>query len=315
MSKVLNYSNFIFKNQISKYEGKVRDVYTLEDNTLIMIASDRISAFDIVMPRGITYKGQVLNQIAVEMLNKTKDIVPNWLKINPDPNVSIGKKCDPIKVEMVVRGYLSGHAFREYKSGKRDICGNKIPDGLKENDKFISPIITPTTKANQGLHDQDINPQGIIKQKLLSKNDYEKIHDISLMLYKRGNEIAKERGLILVDTKYGFGYDFNGEITLIDEIHTPDSSRYFYSDTYDNLQSKGLKQRQLSKEFFREWLMENNFRGLENQSVPNIDDDVVEMVSTRYIELYERLIGEKFNYNSNNNIIDRIENNLKEFLK
>lgn len=315
MSKVLNYSNFIFKNQISKYEGKVRDVYTLEDNTLIMIASDRISAFDIVMPRGITYKGQVLNQIAVEMLNKTKDIVPNWLKINPDPNVSIGKKCDPIKVEMVVRGYLSGHAFREYKSGKRDICGNKIPDGLKENDKFISPIITPTTKANQGLHDQDINPQGIIKQNLLSKNDYEKIHDISLMLYKRGNEIAKERGLILVDTKYEFGYDLNGEITLIDEIHTPDSSRYFYSDTYDNLQSKGLKQRQLSKEFFREWLMENNFRGLENQSVPNIDDDVVEMVSTRYIELYERLIGEKFNYNSNNNIIDRIENNLKEFLK
>lgn len=315
MSKVLNYSNFIFKNQISKYEGKVRDVYTLEDNTLIMIASDRISAFDIVMPRGITYKGQVLNQIAVEMLNKTKDIVPNWLKINPDPNVSIGKKCDPIKVEMVVRGYLSGHAFREYKSGKRDICGNKIPDGLKENDKFISPIITPTTKANQGLHDQDINPQGIIKQKLLSKNDYEKIHDISLMLYKRGNEIAKERGLILVDTKYEFGYDLNGEITLIDEIHTPDSSRYFYSDTYDNLQSKGLKQRQLSKEFFREWLMENNFRGLENQSVPNIDDDVVEMVSTRYIELYERLIGEKFNYNSNNNIVDRIENNLKEFLK
>ena len=315
MSKVLNYSNFIFKNQISKYEGKVRDVYTLEDNTLIMIASDRISAFDIVMPRGITYKGQVLNQIAVEMLNKTKDIVPNWLKINPDPNVSIGKKCDPIKVEMVVRGYLSGHAFREYKSGKRDICGNKIPDGLKENDKFISPIITPTTKANQGLHDQDINPQDIIKQNLLSKNDYEKIHDISLMLYKRGNEIAKERGLILVDTKYEFGYDLNGEITLIDEIHTPDSSRYFYSDTYDNLQSKGLKQRQLSKEFFREWLMENNFRGLKNQSVPNIDDDVVEMVSTRYIELYERLIGERFNYNSNNNIIDRIENNLKEFLK
>ena len=315
MSKVLNYSNFIFKNQISKYEGKVRDVYTLEDNTLIMIASDRISAFDIVMPRGITYKGQVLNQIAVEMLNKTKDIVPNWLKINPDPNVSIGKKCDPIKVEMVVRGYLSGHAFREYKSGKRDICGNKIPDGLKENDKFISPIITPTTKANQGLHDQDINPQGIIKQNLLSKNDYEKIHDISLMLYKRGNEIAKERGLILVDTKYEFGYDLNGEITLIDEIHTPDSSRYFYSDTYDNLQSKGIKQRQLSKEFFREWLMKNNFRGLENQSVPNIDDDVVEMVSTRYIELYERLIGEKFNYSSNNKIIDRIENNLKEFLK
>ena len=256
-----------------------------------MIASDRISAFDVVMPRGITYKGQVLNQIAVKMLNKTKDIVPNWLEINPDPNVSIGKKCDPIKVEMVVRGYLSGHAYREYKSGKRKICGNKIPDGLKENDKFISPIITPTTKADQGLHDQDIDPKDIIKKNLLNKNDYEKIHDISLMLYKRGNEIANESGLILVDTKYEFGYDANSEITLIDEIHTPDSSRYFYLDTYEDLQTKGLKQKQLSKEFFREWLMKNNFRGLEGQKIPKINDDVVEMVSNRYIELYEKLIG------------------------
>ena len=315
MSKVLNYSNFNFKNQASKYEGKVRDVYTLRDNTLVMIASDRISAFDVVMTRGITYKGQVLNQIAVKMLNKTKDIVPNWLEINPDPNVSIGKKCDPIKVEMVVRGYLSGHAYRLYKSGKRKICGNKIPDGLKENDKFISPIITPTTKADQGLHDQDIDPKDIIKKNLLNKNDYEKIHDISLMLYKRGNEIANESGLILVDTKYEFGYDANGEITLIDEIHTPDSSRYFYLDTYEDLQTKGQKQKQLSKEFFREWLMKNNFRGLEGQKIPQINDDVVKMVSNRYIELYEKLIGEEFVFPSNNDIIDRIQGNLKEFLK
>ena len=315
MSKVLNYSNFNFKNQTSKYEGKVRDVYTLKDNTLVIIASDRISAFDVVMPRGITYKGQVLNQIALKMLNKTKDIVPNWLDNNPDPNVSIGKKCVPIKVEMVVRGYLSGHAYREYKAGKRIICGNKIPHGLKENDKFISPIITPTTKADQGLHDQDIDPKDIIKQNILNKNDYEKIHDISLMLYKRGNKIANESGLILVDTKYEFGYDANGEITLIDEIHTPDSSRYFYLDTYEDLQTKGLKQKQLSKEFFREWLMENNFRGLEGQKIPKINDDVVEMVSNRYIELYEKLIGEKFDFPSNNDIIERIQHNLKDFLK
>lgn len=315
MSKVLNYSNFYFKNQKSKYEGKVRDVYTLENNKLIMIASDRISAFDVVMPKGITYKGQVLNQIAVEMLNKTKDIIPNWLESNPDPNVSVGKKCKPIKVEMVVRGYLSGHSFREYNSGKRLLCGNKMPDGLNENDKFSSPIITPTTKADQGLHDQDISPEEIINKNILSKSDYEKIHEISLLLYKRGNQIAKENGLILVDTKYEFGYDSNGIITLIDEIHTPDSSRYFYLNTYDELQSKKLKQKQLSKEFFREWLMENDFQGLENQTIPNIDDDVIKMVSNRYIELYEKLLGKIFKRPINNNIKDRIEKNLKDLLK
>ena len=315
MSKVLNYSNFYFKNQKSKYEGKVRDVYTLENNKLIMIASDRISAFDVVMPRGITYKGQVLNQIAVEMLNKTKDIIPNWLESNPDPNVSVGKKCKPIKVEMVVRGYLSGHSFREYYSGKRHLCGNKIPHGLNENDKFSSPIITPTTKADQGLHDQDISPEEIINKNILSKSDYEKIHEISLLLYHRGNQIAKENGLILVDTKYEFGYDSNGIITLIDEIHTPDSSRYFYLDTYDELQSKKLKQKQLSKEFFREWLMENGFQGLENQTIPIIDDEVTNMVSNRYIELYEKLLGKIFKRPLNNNIIDRIEKNLKDLLK
>ena len=314
MSIVLNKSNFIFKNQLSKYEGKVREVYTLKNDIMIMIASDRISAFDVVMPRGITFKGQVLNQIAVEMLNRTKDIVQNWLIENPDPNVSIGKKCDPLKVEMVVRGYLSGHAYREYKAGKRNLCGNKIPNGLKENEKFENPIITPTTKADKGLHDQDIDPVDIIKQNIVSKSDYEKIHQISLDLYKRGSKIANDNGLILVDTKYEFGYDSNGDITLIDEIHTPDSSRYFYLNTYDELLNKNQKQKQLSKEFFREWLMKNNFRGLEGQTIPEISDDVVEMVSSRYIELYEKLLGEKFIKPKSNNVLNRIKENLKDYL-
>ena len=314
MSIILNRSDFLFKNQLSKYEGKVREVYTLKNDIMIMIASDRISAFDVVMPRGITFKGQVLNQIAVEMLNKTKDIVQNWLIENPDPNVSIGKKCDPLKVEMVVRGYLSGHAYREYKAGKRNLCGNKIPNGLKENEKFENPIITPTTKADKGLHDQDIDPVDIIKQNIVSKSDYEKIHQISLDLYKRGSKIANDNGLILVDTKYEFGYDSNGDITLIDEIHTPDSSRYFYLNTYDELLNKNQKQKQLSKEFFREWLMKNNFRGLEGQTIPEISDDVVEMVSSRYIELYEKLLGEKFIKPKSNNVLNRIKENLKDYL-
>ena len=314
MSIVLNKSDFLFKNQLSKYEGKVREVYTLKNDIMIMIASDRISAFDVVMPRGITFKGQVLNQIAVEMLKRTKDIVQNWLIENPDPNVSIGKKCDPLKVEMVVRGYLSGHAYREYKAGKRNLCGNKIPNGLKENEKFENPIITPTTKADKGLHDQDIDPIDIIKQNIVSKSDYEKIHQISLDLYKRGSKIANDNGLILVDTKYEFGYDSNGDITLIDEIHTPDSSRYFYLNTYDELLNKNQKQKQLSKEFFREWLMKNNFRGLEGQTIPEISDDVVEMVSSRYIELYEKLLGEKFIKPKSNNVLNRIKKNLKDYL-
>ncbi len=314
MSIVLNKSDFIFKNQLSKYEGKVREVYTLKNDIMIMVASDRISAFDVVMPRGITFKGQVLNQIAVEMLKRTKDIVQNWLIENPDPNVSIGKKCDPLKVEMVVRGYLSGHAYREYKAGKRNLCGNKIPNGLKENEKFENPIITPTTKADKGLHDQDIDPVDIIKQNIVSKSDYEKIHQISLDLYQRGSKIANDNGLILVDTKYEFGYDSNGDITLIDEIHTPDSSRYFYLNTYDELLNKNQKQKQLSKEFFREWLMKNNFRGLEGQTIPEISDDVVEMVSSRYIELYEKLLGEKFIKPKSNNVLNRIKENLKDYL-
>ena len=314
MSIVLTKSDFLFKNQLSKYEGKVREVYTLKNDIMIMIASDRISAFDVVMPRGITFKGQVLNQIAVEMLKRTKDIVQNWLIENPDPNVSIGKKCDPLKVEMVVRGYLSGHAYREYKAGKRNLCGNKISNGLKENEKFENPIITPTTKADKGLHDQDIDPVDIIKQNIVSKSDYEKIHQISLDLYKRGSKIANDNGLILVDTKYEFGYDSNGDITLIDEIHTPDSSRYFYLNTYDELLNKNQKQKQLSKEFFREWLMKNNFRGLEGQTIPEISDDVVEMVSSRYIELYEKLLGEKFIKPKSNNVLNRIKENLKDYL-
>ena len=314
MSIVLDKSDFLFKNQLSKYEGKVREVYALKNDILIVIASDRISAFDVVMPRGITFKGQVLNQIAVEMLNRTKDIVQNWLIDNPDPNVSIGKKCEALKVEMVVRGYLSGHAFREYKAGKRNLCGNKIPNGLKENEKFKKPIITPTTKADKGRHDQDINPVDIVKDNLVNKDDYEKIHQISLDLYKRGCEIAHDNDLILVDTKYEFGYDSNGTITLIDEIHTPDSSRYFYLNTYEELQNKNQKQKQLSKEFFREWLMINNFQGLEGQNIPEISDDVVEMVSNRYIELYEKLLGKKFIKPKNNNILNRIQENLKEYL-
>jgi len=314
MSIVLDKSDFLFKNQLSKYEGKVREVYALKNDILIVIASDRISAFDVVMPRGITFKGQVLNQIAVEMLNRTKDIVQNWLIDNPDPNVSIGKKCEALKVEMVVRGYLSGHAFREYKAGKRNLCGNKIPNGLKENEKFKNPIITPTTKADKGRHDQDINPVDIVKDNLVNKDDYEKIHQISLDLYKRGCEIAHDNDLILVDTKYEFGYDSNGTITLIDEIHTPDSSRYFYLNTYEELQNKNQKQKQLSKEFFREWLMINNFQGLEGQNIPEISDEVVEMVSNRYIELYEKLLGKKFIKPKNNNILNRIQENLKEYL-
>ena len=244
-------SDFQFKNQISKYEGKVRDVYFLEDDTLLMIVSDRISAFDVVMPVGITYKGQILNQIAFDMLKSTEDIIDNWIIYSPDPNVTLGKKCTQIKVEMVVRGYLSGHSYRFYNSGKRDLCGNKLPDNLKENDKFPSPIITPTTKADKGSHDQDISPKSIIERNILTKEDYDFLHQKSLELFERGSELANKNGLILVDTKYEFGYDNFGNIVLIDEIHTPDSSRYFYKDTYEELQLLGKKQRQLSKEFFR----------------------------------------------------------------
>ena len=314
MSKVLLNSSFNFKNQISKYVGKVRDVYELKDDILIMIVSDRISAFDVVMPTGITYKGQVLNQIANEMLNNSSDIIDNWLIEMPDPNVSIGKKCDPIKIEMVVRGYLSGHSYRLYNSGHRNLCGNILPENMKENDKFKSPIITPATKAEKGLHDEDISPKSIIEQNIINKNDYEYLHEKSLELFKRGTDLASKNGLILVDTKYEFGYDSNGVITLIDEIHTPDSSRYFYKDSYEDLQIKGEKQKQLSKEFFREWLMKNGFQGKEKQVIPKMTENVVEMVGRRYIELYEKLIGKKFVISSSHDIIKRINKNLKDFI-
>ena len=310
----LTKSDFLFKNQISKYEGKVRDVYFLENDILLMIVSDRISAFDVVMPVGITYKGQILNQIAFEMLKSTEDIIDNWIIDSPDPNVTLGKKCTQIKVEMVVRGYLSGHSYRFYNSGKRDLCGNKLPDNLKENDKFPTPIITPTTKADKGFHDQDISPKSIIERNILTKEDYDFLHQKSLELFERGSELANKNGLILVDTKYEFGYDNFGNIVLIDEIHTPDSSRYFYKDTYEELQLSGKKQRQLSKEFFREWLMKNNFQGLEGQTIPNIDSEVVEMVSNRYIELYEKLLGKKFLVPKIQNINERILSNLKDFI-
>ena len=314
MSKVLLNSNFNFKNQISKYVGKVRDVYELKDDILIMIVSDRISAFDVVMPTGITYKGQVLNQIANEMLNNSNDIIDNWLIEMPDPNVSIGKKCDPIKIEMVVRGYLSGHSYRLYNSGQRNLCGNVLPEHMKQNDKFKSPIITPATKAEKGIHDEDISPKSIIEQNIINKDDYEYLHEKSLELFKRGSDLASKNGLILVDTKYEFGYDSNGVITLIDEIHTPDSSRYFYKDSYEDLQIKGEKQKQLSKEFFREWLMQNGFQGKNKQLIPEITDNVVEMVSRRYIELYEKLIGKKFMISSSYDIFKRINKNLKDFI-
>jgi phosphoribosylaminoimidazole-succinocarboxamide synthase len=310
----LTKSDFLFKNQISKYEGKVRDVYFLENDILLMIVSDRISAFDVVMPVGITYKGQILNQIAFDMLKSTEDIIDNWIIDSPDPNVTLGKKCTQIKVEMVVRGYLSGHSYRFYNSGKRDLCGNKLPDNLKENDKFPTPIITPTTKADKGFHDQDISPKSIIERNILTKEDYDFLHQKSLELFDRGSELANKNGLILVDTKYEFGYDNFGNIVLIDEIHTPDSSRYFYKDTYEELQLSGKKQRQLSNEFFREWLMKNNFQGLEGQTIPNIDSEVVEMVSSRYIELYEKLLGKKFLVPKVQNINERISSNLKDFI-
>ncbi|MEC7877058.1 MAG: phosphoribosylaminoimidazolesuccinocarboxamide synthase [Bacteroidota bacterium] len=314
MSQVLIDSSFNFRNQISKYVGKVRDVYELKNNILVMIVSDRISAFDVVMPKGITYKGQVLNQIALEMLNMTNDIIENWLIDSPDPNVSIGKKCKQIKVEMVVRGYLSGHSYRFYNSGQRNLCGNTLPENMRENDKFKFPIVTPATKAEKGFHDEDISPKSIIEKNIINKNDYEYIHEKSLELFKRGTELASKNGLILVDTKYEFGYDSNGVINLIDEVHTPDSSRYFYKDSYENLQIRGEKQKQLSKEFFREWLMQNGFQGKNNQVIPLISDEVVEMVSRRYIELYERLTGKKFVISNNGNIIERINKNLKEFI-
>jgi phosphoribosylaminoimidazole-succinocarboxamide synthase len=302
-------TDFNFPGQISKYEGKVRDVYTIEDNILVVIASDRISAFDIVMPKPIPNKGQVLNQISLEMLKSTEDIIDNWLISSPDPNVSIGHRLNPIKIEMVIRGYLSGHSERVYKSGKRSICGVKLENGLVSNQKFNKPIITPSTKADVG-HDKDISKADIIDQKILSIDQYEEIEHITHKLFERGTDIAKKRGLILVDTKYEFGYDSNNKLYLIDEIHTPDSSRYFYIDGYEDSVHDGIPPKQLSKEFFRQWLIENNFQGKENQNLPKITDKIVNDVSNRYIELYNQILGLKFNKSNKTNSINQIEKNI-----
>ncbi len=304
----LKETSFNFPRQTAFYKGKVRDVYTIDNKYLAMVVSDRISAFDVVLPRAIPYKGQVLNLIAAKALKATEDIIPNWLIDVPDPNVSIGRICVPFKVEMVIRGYLSGHAWREYQLGKREVCGEKLPDGLNENDKLPEPIITPTTKASVG-HDEDISEKEILDQGIVSKEDYTKLVEYAKALYKRGTEIAAERGLILVDTKYEFG-KIGDQIYLMDEIHTPDSSRYFYADSYDSLQESGDPQRQLSKEFVRKWLIENGFQGKEGQSVPLMTDEVVQSISERYIELYEHIVGEKFDYPHSENINERVELNI-----
>lgn len=302
-------TNFNFPGQTSKYQGKVRDVYTIDDDILVVIASDRISAFDIVMPKPIPFKGQVLNQISLDMLKSTEDIIQNWLISSPDPNVSIGRKLKPIKVEMVIRGYLSGHSDRLYSSGNRTICGVKLPNGLVSNQRFDNPIITPSTKADVG-HDEDISKSDIINKGILTLDQYEEIEEITFKLFKRGTEIAEKRGLILVDTKYEFGYDSKNNLCLIDEIHTPDSSRYFYLDTYKEFMNTGEAPKQLSKEFFRQWLIQNDFQGKEGQDLPEISNDVVMNVSNRYIELFDKIIGTNFKPRNTNDIISELENNI-----
>ena len=305
-------TNFQFPGQVSVYNGKVRDVYTLENDLVVMVASDRISAFDHILPKGIPYKGQVLNQIATIFLDATKDIVPNWLMASPDPTVSVGLKCEPIRVEMVIRGYLSGHAAREYKAGRRTICGVEMREGMKENDRFPEPIITPTLKADAG-HDEDISREEIIANNYVPKDIYEQLEAYTRALFQRGTEMAKERGLLLVDTKYEFGLK-DGKIYLIDEIHTPDSSRYFYADGYEERQAKGEDQKQLSKEFVRQWLIENGFQGLEGQTIPDMPEDFVNLVTERYIELFEKISGRKFEKADNNNITERIQKNIETYL-
>ncbi|MFS4455757.1 phosphoribosylaminoimidazolesuccinocarboxamide synthase [Maribacter sp. 2304DJ31-5] len=314
MSSTITDTNFNFPGQKSVYKGKVREVYALESDLLVMIATDRLSAFDVVMPKGIPYKGQILNQIATKMMADTEDIVPNWLLATPDPNVAIGHACEPFKIEMVIRGYLSGHAAREYKAGKRMLCGVAMPEGMKENDGFPSPIITPATKADMGDHDEDISKKEIHEKGIVSKADYEVLEKYTYALFERGSQIAASRGLILVDTKYEFGKTKDGKIVLIDEIHTPDSSRYFYAEGYKERQYKGEPQKQLSKEFVRQWLISNGFQGLEGQKVPKMSDDYINSVSERYIELYENITGEKFVKADTTIIQKRIEKNVLDYL-
>ncbi|MFT5257362.1 MAG: phosphoribosylaminoimidazole-succinocarboxamide synthase [Arenicella sp.] len=310
----INETNFKFPNQKSVYKGKVREVYNINDQLLVMVATDRLSAFDVILPRQIPFKGQILNQIATKMLHDTSAIVPNWLLANPDENVAVGHLCDTFKVEMVIRGYLSGHAAREYKLGKRVLCGVAMAEGLKENDKFPLPIITPSTKAENGDHDEDISREDILANGVVSKEDYLILEDYTRKLFQRGSEIASSRGLILVDTKYEFGKTKEGEILLIDEIHTPDSSRYFYEEGYQERQDKGESQKQLSKEFVRQWLIENGFQGLEGQQIPAMSDAKINEISNRYIELYEQITGEAFVKAATENVLDRIEKNVNSFL-
>ena len=308
-------TNFNFPNQKSVYHGKVREVYNINDDLLVMVATDRLSAFDVVMPKGIPYKGQILNQIATKFMELTSDIVPNWLIATPDPSVAVGHLCEPFKVEMVIRGYLAGHAAREYALGKRMLCGVALPEGLKENDKFPTPIITPSTKAANGEHDEDISREAILAQGIVSEEDYLVLEKYTRALYQRGTEIAASRGLILVDTKYEFGKTKEGKIVLIDEIHTPDSSRYFYAEGYQERQDRGEAQKQLSKEFVRQWLIANGFQGKEGQQIPNMSEEYIATVSERYIELYENILGEKFVKADISNINDRIEENVLAYLK
>lgn len=315
MSNTITKTDFNFTGQTHVYKGKVRDVYSLEQDLLVMVASDRLSAFDVVMPKGIPYKGQILNQIATQMMRDTEDLVPNWLIATPDPNVSIGHKCEPFKVEMVIRGYLSGHAAREYKAGKRILCGVSMPDGMKENDKFPEPIITPATKAEMGDHDEDISREDILSRGIVSEKDYQVLEQYTRQLFQRGTEIAAKRGLILVDTKYEFGKTADGKIVLIDEIHTPDSSRYFYADGYQDRQDAGEAQKQLSKEFVRQWLISHGFQGKEGQVLPEMSDEYIETVSERYQELYEQITGLAFAKAETQNIHSRIQNNVENWLK
>ena len=314
MSNTLMHTDLQLEGLKSKYTGKVREVYRLENDVLIMVATDRLSAFDVVMPKGIPYKGQILNQIATQMLEATADIVPNWLLSTPDPNVSVGVACEPFKVEMVIRGYLSGHAARSYKSGERMLCGVRMPEGMIENDMFPTPIITPATKAEEG-HDEDISREDIIAQGIVSESDYLILEDYTRKLFARGTEIAKKQGLILVDTKYEFGKTAKGEIVLIDEIHTPDSSRYFYEEGYAERQANGLAQKQLSKEFVRQWLISNGFQGLEGQTLPEMDEELITSISERYIELYENITGLPFEKVSLTNLQDRIHKNVSNYLQ
>jgi len=310
----INNTDFNFPGQKEVYKGKVREVYNINDEYLVMVASDRLSAFDVIMPRQIPYKGQILNQIAESMLNATKDIVPNWLLACPDPNVAVGHLAKPFKIEMVIRGYLSGHAWREYRDGKRIICGVAMPEGMKENDKFPEPIITPSTKADDGLHDEDISRKDIIAQQIVSEADYLVLEDYTRKLFQRGTELAAQRDLILVDTKYEFGKSNSGEIILIDEIHTPDSSRYFYAEGYQERQDQGEMQKQLSKEFVRQWLISNGFQGLEGQQIPEMSDEKILEISDRYIELFENITGRSFEKGDTNNLLERIDQNVNSYL-